>query len=528
MVAPGLDDAPAETIRHSFLKKRIRRRFTLSGAVRCSRVVVAASPLRASVSCTDRYFGRTDLVCTTRACACKKSFWGPIAFMTRWFKSVAALWLRVPNRWQPLLLCVLLVACNRPEGTATGGQAAAQSAPPPPLMVSVQAMRPQRVPIVLEAVGQTEGSKAVEVRARVGGILERQLYREGEAVKAGASLFQIDRAPYEIALEQARAALAQDQAHIEQTRRDVDRLKPLAQDRAVSLKEYDDALSSAQLARASLQQSQARVHEAELNLSYTSVNAPVAGTSGRAEHSVGSLITIDVNGSLLTTINQLDPMWVRFSFAQTDLAKLPTGRIERSAGADVSLVLPDGKVYPAKGRLNFAATQIDPRLGTQQMRAAFDNPNQDLVPGQFVRVRVAAGERDNVYLVPQSAVIQTEKSYLVFVVEDGKAVSRPVQTGEWYGSNWAILSGLKTGDKVIVDNLVKVRPGAPVTAQAAAPANAAAAGTTPAPAPANAAGSTPASNAPASSTASQGASASSPQGAGSTTSNQGSGTAAPK
>ena len=196
---------------------------------------------------------------------------------------------------------------------------------------SVLQVTPKRVPIVFSAVGQTEGAKQVEVRARVSGILQKQLYKEGEAVRAGAPLFQIDRAPFEIALAQARAQLKQDQAKVAWTQREEVRLKPLAAERAISRKEYDDALSNWQLADAASAQSAAKVREAELNLSYTLVAAPVVGISGRAEHSEGSLITTDAAGSLLTTINQVNPIWVRFSLSESDLAKIPSGRLNGNA-----------------------------------------------------------------------------------------------------------------------------------------------------------------------------------------------------
>jgi len=224
------------------------------------------------------------------------------------------------------------------------------------------------------------------------------------------------------------------------------------------------AQANAALAHAKAKASQAALATAQLNLSYTNVTAPVAGISGRAEHSIGTLITTDAAGSLLTTINQLTPIWVRFSLAEADLAKLPGGRVSRTTSADVQLLLPDGSIYPSKGRLNFTATAIDTRLGTQQLRAEFDNPREQLLPGQFVTVRMTGGERANVFLVPQAAVIQTEKGYLVFVVDaEGRAQARPVKTGDWLGADWAIESGLNAGDRVIVDNLLKVQPGAAVT-----------------------------------------------------------------
>jgi len=359
------------------------------------------------------------------------------------------------------------------------GKQAAAPAAPAPVAVHLVTVAPRSVPISFDVVGQVEGSKQVEVRARVSGILVKQFYREGDPVREGAPLFEIDRAPFEVALAQARAQRAQAAAQIDQGRREEARLKPLVDDRAVSRKEYDDATSTRELAEAAVQLADAEVRQDELNLSYTNVTAPVAGISGRAEHSIGTLITTDAAGSLLTTVNELTPIWVRFSLAEADLAKLPGGRLSRAGPAEVQLVLADGSVYPTKGRLNFTATAIDTRLGTQQLRAEFDNPHEILLPGQFVTVRIAAGERNHVFLVPQAAVIQTEKQYLVFVVDAaGKAQARSVQTGDWIGSDWVIVSGLNAGDRVIVDNLLRIQPGAAVVeaAPAGAPAPAKTAG----------------------------------------------------
>ena len=358
-----------------------------------------------------------------------------------------------------LIVAVVLTGCGRNASAPVPTSAA-----PPPVPVHTITVEPRRVPIRFDVVGTVEGSKQVEVRARVSGILQKQFYNEGDAVKQGAPLFEIDPAPYEIALAQARAQLAQATAQVAQARREESRLQPLVQDRAVSRKEFDDATSSRQLAEAAIQQANASVRQAELNLSYTRVAAPLGGVSGRAEHSIGTLITTDANGSLLTTINQVTPAWVRFSLAQNDLANLPGGHLDRATPVAITLLLPDGTPYPSKGRLNFAATALDTRLGTQQLRAEFDNARQQLLPGQFVTVRITAGERDKVFLVPQTAVVQTEKGNLVFVVDaQSKAQARPVKTGDWIGNEWTILSGLNAGDKVVVDNLLKVQPGAPVS-----------------------------------------------------------------
>jgi membrane fusion protein (multidrug efflux system) len=375
-----------------------------------------------------------------------------------------------------IIAAALLPGCQKCDSAK-----AAPPAAPAPVAVHTVSVTPRNVPIRFTLPGQVEGSKEVEVRARVSGILQKQFYREGDPVRQGAPLFEIDRAPYEVALSQAKGQLSQAAARADQTVREEARLTPLVSERAVSRKEYDDAISARQLAEASLQQAKAGVEQAELNLSYTHVNAPVAGISGRATHSVGTLITTDTNGSLLTTINQLSPIWVRFSLAESDLAKIPGGRVGRGTPLDVQVLFADGTPYDGKGQLNFAATAIDSKLGTQQLRAEFANPREQLLPGQFVSVVVNAGQRDNVFLVPQAAVVQTEKTNMVFVVDpQGNAQARPVQMGDWIGGDWTVVAGLKSGDRVIVDNLLKVRPGAPVTEAPAAAAAAAAAPAAPA------------------------------------------------
>jgi len=361
-------------------------------------------------------------------------------------------------------LALSLAGCGEGRSAAVGAPNAASAALP----ATVIEVAPRRVPIEVEAVGQVEGSKEVEVRARVGGILLKRSYKEGDLVAAGAIMFKIDPAPFEIALAQARAQLAQELARNDQARREAARLQRLAVEKAISQRESDDAGSNLKLSDATLQAAQAKVKEAELNLSYTTVTAPVSGATGRAARSEGSLVSPGTD-SLLTTINQLDPIWVRFSLSESDLEKLPQKRLLSGAPVEVSLTLPDGLRYPGKGRVNFAAMQIDPRLGTQQLRAQFDNPKSQLLPGQFVRVQLVAGYRDKVFLVPQTAVMQAEQGRFVFVLDkDSKVATRPVQTGDWVGEDWIILGGLAAGDRVIVDNLLKLRPGALVSPQAAA------------------------------------------------------------
>jgi len=335
---------------------------------------------------------------------------------------------------------------------------------PPALPVSVIEVQPTSVPISAEAVAQTEGAKEVEIRPRVGGILLKRLYEEGAAVKAGQSLFLIDPVPYRYALAQAKAQLAEQQARIIQTEREEKRLKDLLDTQAISQREYDNAVSDNAIAHATLQQAEVRVHDAELSLSYTSVTAPVNGISGRFQFSEGALV--EANSSLLTTLVQLSPIWVRFSLSNNELMQLG-GPLTEKKVKQVTLILPDGSEYEKKGELNFAASQIDPLLGTQQLRATFENAGQQLLPGQFVRAKVVIGQRDGVFLVPQGAIQTSDRGQSVYVInEKNEATPQPVVTGKWMGTDWVILDGLKAGDKVIVDNIIKLRPGSPVSPHA--------------------------------------------------------------
>lgn len=341
-----------------------------------------------------------------------------------------------------ILGSALLAGCSdgKPAAPAMG-----------PMPVTVLDMQPQTVPSSIEVMAQTEGARETEVRARVGGILTKRLYQEGETVKAGQPLFQIDRSTYEIALADAKAKA-------DQASREMNRLKGLIEAKAISQKEYDDAMSTNAIAHAALRQ-------AELNLSWTTVTAPVGGTTGRAAKSEGNLISTG-SDSLLTSIYQSNPIWVSFSLGDSDLAKLAGGRVTADNVTGVEMILPNGTVYAKPGKLNFLASNIDITLGTQQLRAEFDNSDNQLLPGQFVRIRLLTGQREGVFLVPQAAVLQTEQANLVMTVDgEGKVAPRPVKTAEWYGKDWVVLGGLQAGDKVIIDNLIKLRPGMPVTPQ---------------------------------------------------------------
>jgi membrane fusion protein (multidrug efflux system) len=244
------------------------------------------------------------------------------------------------------------------------------------------------------------------------------------------------------------------------------RLQPLVDEKAVSQRELDQAQASARQSAGAIAAAEARLKEAELNLSYTRLKAPIAGITGRALKSEGSLVA--ANTDLLTTLTQVSPIWVRFPLAEDDFNRVRGA--QRSTR--VQIVGDDGKVVADNGRLNFAGTTVDAKLGAVQMRAEFPNPGTRWLPGQFAKVRILAGEQTAI-LVPQSAVLQTEQSRAVMVVgPENKVVSRPIQTASWIGGDIVVIGGLKDGDQVIVDNLIKVRPGATVAPHApgAAPA----------------------------------------------------------
>ncbi|MDD2832984.1 MAG: efflux RND transporter periplasmic adaptor subunit [Methylotenera sp.] len=357
-----------------------------------------------------------------------------------------------------VLTVFFLAACNKKEDSS---QPPAQM---PALPVSFITMAATSVPISTEAVAQTEGAKEVEVRPRVGGILLKKRFEEGAPIKAGQAMFLIDPVPFQNALESAKAQLAQQKARLEQTQREAQRLQGLLATQSISQREADNAASDYALARAGLAQMEANVREAELNLSYTTVTAPLSGIAGRFVFSEGALVS--ANTSLLTTISEISPIWVRFSLSDSELAQLG-GRLSEKNVQKITLILPDGSEYQQPGKLNFAASQIDPSLGTQQLRATFDNANQQLLPGQFVRIRVTTGVQDGVFLVPQTAVLTGDKGKFVYVVEKSEgdksiAGIRPIQVGSWQGTDWVVLSGLNAGDQVLVDNLIKIRPNAPI------------------------------------------------------------------
>ncbi|AXK40836.1 efflux RND transporter periplasmic adaptor subunit [Crenobacter cavernae] len=330
------------------------------------------------------------------------------------------------------------------------------------------------VPVPFEFVGQTAGSREVEVRARVGGILLKRAYTEGKSVKQGDLLFQIDPAQFQAALDQAQGALKVEEAQRARTRQDYDRILPLFKENAVSQKDRDDAAAAYQSAQASVAAAQARVKEAQINLGYTRVTAPISGMTSKEVRSEGSLVSTG-DGSL-TKISQIDPMYVNFSFSDNDL--LAFRRDEQSGKLklpedrrfEVSVKLSDGSSYAKSGRLNFTDNLIDPSTGTIRARAEFANPDGELLPGQFVRVFLNGAKRVNAILIPQRAVLTSQQGKMVWVVDAKNTVApRPVTLGAEVGDQVLVETGLKPGERVVIDNIIKLRPGAPVKPEALKP-----------------------------------------------------------
>ena len=367
-----------------------------------------------------------------------------------------------------IVALLALAACSPSDGQekGKGGHGGPGGGMPPP-EVNVITVASKPLPVTFEYVGQTAGSREVEVRARVTGILLKRNFAEGAPVKQGQSLFTIDPAPYETALARAEADVSAAEARIEQAKRNAARLKPLYAEKAVSQKDYDDAVSAEAIGTADLKAAQARRAEARLSLGYTKVESPIGGVTSRAMRSEGSLVSgPDV---LLTTVTQIDPIWVNFGIPDNEQARLQK---EMQAGSlalpkdgrfEVGLLLADGSQYGKTGKLNFTDVRISPATGTRESRAEIANPDGVLRPGQFVRVQLRGAERPNAVAVPQRAVLEGPQGKFVYVVnEQSQAEARPVEAGEWSGDSWIITAGLKAGDRVITDGVMRLGPGAPV------------------------------------------------------------------
>jgi membrane fusion protein (multidrug efflux system) len=351
----------------------------------------------------------------------------------------------------------------------------------PPAEVGVITIAPTSVVNVVELPGRVAAVRTAEVRARVDGIVERRLYTEGSDVARGTPLFRIDPRPLRASLDVQLAALRRAQAEATNAQRVVDRYRPLVASDAISKQEYDAARAQLSQAQADVGSARAQIRQAQLTLAYTTVTAPISGRVGRAEVTEGALAK-ESDGTLLTKIEQLDPIYVNFSQSSEELLELRR-QAQGGLARTVRLLLEDSSEYGLTGSLNFLDQAVDPTTGGVSLRATFPNPQRLLLPGQFVRVRIEAGSNPRGIAVPQRAVQLTPAGANVMVLGAGNVPSpRPVKLGQLAGGLWVITDGLKYGEKIIVDGLQKVQPGAPVKP---VPAGARAAATR-APAPAGA------------------------------------------
>ena len=368
----------------------------------------------------------------------------------------------------------VLIPCALVGLAAAAGCRKAAPPPPAPPDVLVAAVVQQDVPILREWVGTLDGSTNAGIRPQVSGYVLRQAYDEGTWIRQGALLFEIDPRPFQAVLDEARGQRAQAQAQFGKTELNVKRYTPLAEQKAVSQEELDDAIQDNLAAKAAVAAAQAAVERAELNLGFTRLIAPVDGIAGISDVAIGDLV--GPSGSALTMVSAVDPIKVYFPISEQEYMKAAEhARAVGGAAEDVlkdglELVLADGSVHPHKGRVSVADRQVDVRTGTIRIAGLFPNPGNVLRPGQFARVRAAVGIEKGARLVPQRAVSELQGSYHVAVVgADHKIQFRPVQVGERTGGQWVIREGVQPGEQVVVEGLLKIRDGLPVNPKPYAP-----------------------------------------------------------
>lgn len=345
--------------------------------------------------------------------------------------------------------------------------ACSHSAPPaaPAPEVGVVTLQPQTVPLTRDFVGRLSAYRSADVRARVAGVLLKRDYKEGSEVKAGQPLFQIDPAPLKATLANAEAGLAQAEAAYTNARVNAERAQSLAPKGYISKTDLDNALATARTTRAQVQAARAQVQTARINLGYASVTAPIAGRAGEQQVTEGALVG---NGSdtLLTTVDQIDPLYVNFTISVGELDQLRQAQqggsvqLRQMNKATVKVTLQNGGVYPETGSVDFSSVNVNPATGAVNLRALLPNPEHSLLPGTFVTLDVGLGERHNAFLVPQPAVQRDAAGTYVFVVgKDGKVTRKGVTTAGTHGVDWIVTRGLAAGDQVVVSGIQVVHAG---------------------------------------------------------------------
>jgi len=360
---------------------------------------------------------------------------------------------------------VAMVAALALALSACGGKDQAQGGGMPPPEVGVVKLQPGNVPLQKDLVGRLAAFRSADVRARVPGVLKQRLYAEGTDVKAGQVLFQIDPDQLQASTGQAQAALASAEATYANAKSAADRARRLAPQKFVSQSDLDNALAAERSAGAAVKQAQAALADARINLGYATVRAPISGRAGKQQVTEGALVGQDT-ATLLTTVDQIDPLYVNFSVSVTELEQIRRARTGAGTGeGEVQVVLPDGSVYQRTGTMDFSGDVVDPATGAIAMRARIPNPDKNLLPGTYVTLKATLGEQANAYLVPQVGLLRDAKSpYVLVVGGDGKVVRKDVVTDRLQGDSWVVSSGLAAGDQVVVSGIQRAVPGQPAKA----------------------------------------------------------------
>jgi membrane fusion protein (multidrug efflux system) len=378
---------------------------------------------------------------------------------------------RMPAAHILLSAILLLIPLRAAHAQQPGGPT------PPPPQVTIAEVQTRTVPVTYEYAARVSAYREVQVRARVGGILLKRNFTEGAQVKAGQVLFEIDPAPFEAELARTKAQLQQAQAQYNQAVRDAERALQLFAKGAGSEKARDDAISAKELGAAAVAAAEAQIRTAQLNLDYTKVKAPLSGITSLEQVPEGSLIGTSGDSGLLTSITQLDPIYVNFAFADREGAEIrrllasQQGKGSSAKDLKVKITFGNGEVYDQEGTVDFTSSSIDRDTGTLQARAIVKNPNQRLVPGQFVRATVTGLILDDAIVVPEAAVMQGPQGQFVYTVNGtGAAEIRPIELRRQIEGGWIVSSGLRAGDRLVTEGIIKVRPGSPVTASVASAA----------------------------------------------------------
>lgn len=365
------------------------------------------------------------------------------------------------------LIHVGALALSLGAGLAACKQEAASLPAPGPPEVQVTTVTTQSLAEEPEFVGQSESSRPVEIRSQVTGIIKERFFKEGRSVKQGAKLYRIDPVPFEAAVVTAKATVAQAEARLVQAKQNLARVKPLLAEQAVSQKDVDDAVAEELAAKAALEAAKGQLVKAKFDLDNTLITAPISGMIERTRVYEGRLVSAQTD--LLTVIHQIDPMYVTASLPETFILQqrreLAAGQVEQPDQYRLKAVITfaDGSTYPQEGVLDLLDVGLRTETGARDARFIFSNPTGALLPGQFVKVRVKGYTRPAAILVPQRAVQQGPKGPIVFVVGEGDKVEiRPVQATSWQGSQWLVEEGIKSGERVIVEGVHRVQPGAPV------------------------------------------------------------------